>query len=99
MGANPQWRAGDIVFDVLNADTTNDPDLIEIRMRNALSDEFHVEKSAFLISLNLCISVEERNEEWVKWEIAQDENGYFLYKGDGVAAEATLIENYRYSTP
>lgn len=84
LGSNPQRRAEDIVFDILGTDTTNDPELIEIRMLDALSEEFHVEKSAFHIDISLCISNEERNEEYASWELTQDKNGIFLYKGESV---------------
>ncbi|MDE6747445.1 MAG: hypothetical protein K2K21_00025 [Lachnospiraceae bacterium] len=84
LGQNPQRRAENIVFDILNADTTQDPELMEIKMQNALADEFHVEKGAFFIDFSLCISDEQRAEEYASFELVKDKDGFFLYKGEPV---------------
>lgn len=84
LGKNPQRRAENVVFDILNADTTQDPELMEIRMQNALADEFHVEKGAFDINFTLCISNKELEAEYASFELVQDKDGFFLYKGEPV---------------
>ncbi len=84
LGKNPQRRAENVVFDILNADTTQDPELMEIRMQNALADEFHVEKGAFDINFTLCINNEELEAEYASFELVQDKDGFFLYKGEPV---------------
>lgn len=84
LGQNPQRRAENIVFDILNADTTQDPELMEIKMQNALANEFHVEKGAFFIDFSLCISDEQRAEEYASFELTKDKDGFFLYKGEPV---------------
>ena len=90
LGQNPQRRAENIVFDILNTDTTQDPELMEIRMQNALADEFHVEKGAFFIDFSLCISDEVRAAEYASFELVQDKDGFFLYKGEPVR---TFVDN------
>lgn len=90
LGQNPQRRAENIVFDILNADTTQDPELMEIKMQNALANEFHVEKGAFFIDFSLCISDEQRAEEYASFELVQDKDGFFLYKGEPVR---TFVDN------
>lgn len=84
LGKNPQRRAENIVFDILNADTTQDPELMEIKMQNALADEFHVEKGAFYIDFTLCLSNEQLDAEYASFELVKDKDGYFLYKGEPV---------------
>lgn len=84
LGKNPQRRAENIVFDILNADMTQDPELMEIRLQNALADEFHVEKGAFYIDFSLCLSNEELAAEYASFELVKDKNGFFLYKGEPV---------------
>ena len=84
LGKNPQRRAENIVFDILNTDTTQDPELMEIKMQNALANEFHVEKGAFFIDFSLCISDEQRAEEYASFELVKDKDGFFLYKGEPV---------------
>lgn len=94
LGKNPQRRAENIVFDTLKADTSDDPELIENRMIEALANEFHVEKSAFKINLSLCLSDEEREKEYTTWEISRDKNGFFLYKGEPVRTYIDEIGGY-----
>lgn len=84
LGKDPQKRAEDVVFDILRADTTNDPELIEEKIRDALAEEFHVEKSAFRFHVGLVFTEEERKAEWASWGLTEDENGYFLYQGEPV---------------
>lgn len=84
LGKNPQKRAEDVVFDILREDTTNDPELIEGKIRDALAEEFHVEKSAFRFRIGLVFTEEERKAEWEAWGLTEDEHGYFLYLGEPV---------------
>lgn len=94
LGKNAQRRAENIVFDTLKADTSEDPELIESRMAEALANEFHVEKSAFKINLSLCLSDEEREKEYTTWEISKDKNGFFLYKGEPVRTYIDEVGGY-----
>ncbi|MCH5248559.1 MAG: hypothetical protein J1E98_01435 [Lachnospiraceae bacterium] len=84
LGKNAQKRADDIVLDTLRTDTTNDPELIENRIRQALANEFNVETGAFDFSFSLCLDDEERDKEWEEWNLTKDTHGYFLYKGEPV---------------
>lgn len=84
LGKMPGKRAADIVFDILGADTTNDPEIMEALIKNALSEEFHVEKSAFLLDFGLCLSDEDKEKEYETWNITKDNKGYFIYKGEPV---------------
>ncbi|MDE6663022.1 MAG: M56 family metallopeptidase [Lachnospiraceae bacterium] len=98
LGKNPQRRAENIVFDILKADTSEDPELIESRMIEALANEFRVEKSAFRVDLNLCLTNEEREKEYATWEISKDKNGFFLYKGEPVRTYIDEMGGYYQST-
>lgn len=85
LGTNPQKRAEDIVLDILSADTSNDPAIIEEQIKTALSDEFHVEKGVFLIYRSLCISDKEKYDEYARYELIKDDvTGFFTYKGEPV---------------
>ncbi len=84
LGRNPQKRAVDIVFDVLRADTTDDPDIIRPQIQAALSNAFHVEKNAFCVKFSLTLSDEEREQEYITWNLSKDNEGCFLYKGEPV---------------
>lgn len=89
LGKDPQKRAEDIIFDILRADTTNDPELMETQLKEALSNEFNVEKSAFRLYFSLCLSEAERKEEYEAYELTKDKQGFFLYKGEPVR---TLVD-------
>ena len=84
LGDNAYRRADDILLDILRADTTNDPELLENRIKDALSKEFNVEKSAFRLDFGLNLSDEERNKEYEEWKLTRDKQGYFVYKGEPV---------------
>ncbi len=84
LGQDPQKRATDIVFDILRADTTDDPDIIRPQIQTALSNAFHVEKSAFRVEFSLSLSDEEREQEYITWNLSKDQQGCFLYKGEPV---------------
>ena len=94
LGKNSQRRAENIVFDTLRADIGDDPELIESRITEALANEFHVEKSAFQIDLDLCLSKEEREKEFTTWEISRDKDGFFLYKGEPARTYIDEIGGY-----
>ena len=84
LGKDAQKRAEDIVFNVLRADTDSDPIRMDEEMRTALSEEFHVEKNAFRTDFFLCLSDETLEEEYASWDLARDESGFYLYKGEPV---------------
>lgn len=84
LGQNPQKRAADIVFDILRADTTDDPDVLKPQIQAALSNAFHVEKGAFHVKFSLSLSDEEREQEYITWNLSKDQQGCFLYKGEPV---------------
>ncbi|MCH5256396.1 MAG: M56 family metallopeptidase [Lachnospiraceae bacterium] len=84
LSKNAHKRADYIVLDTLRTDTTNDPELIENRIRQALANEFKVETGAFDFSFSLCLDDEERDKEWEEWNLTKDAHGYFLYKGEPV---------------
>lgn len=94
LGKNAQRRAENIVFDTLRADTSEDPELIESRMIETLANEFRVEKSAFKVDFNLCLSDEDREKEYAEWELSKDKNGFFLYKGEPVRTYIDELGGY-----
>ncbi|MBD5526095.1 MAG: M56 family metallopeptidase [Lachnospiraceae bacterium] len=84
LGKDAQRRAEDIVFRVLRTDNDSDPIRMDEEMRTALSDEFHVEKSAFRTDFSLCLNEEELKQEYAQWELVRDESGFYQYKGEPV---------------
>ena len=86
LGKNAQARAEQIIFDILRTDTTNDPDLLEMQITAALSDAFHVEKSAFSPELSLCLDREALFEEYARWGLVriEKENDTMLYNGETI---------------
>lgn len=84
LGNDAQKRAEDIVFDVLRTDTDSDPLRMDGQIRTALSEEFHVEKSAFRTDFFLCLDDEELGKEYAEWELTRDQEGYYRYKGEAV---------------
>lgn len=83
-GENAQKRADTAILNVLSTDTTNDSLLLEQSIQKALAEEFHVEPSAFRISLTLHLDEEEREAELQQWELEKGEDGFYLYKGEPV---------------
>lgn len=79
LGTHPEKRAAAIISDILRTDSTNDSLLLEAQMRDALSKEFRVEKSAFSFQFVL-VDDEELSKEYAAWELTQDKNGFFLYQ-------------------
>ena len=84
LGNDAQKRAEDIVFDVLDNDTGNDPLRMDEQMRTALSEAFHVEKSAFRTDFFLCLDDKELESEYAEWELTRDQNGFYHYKDEAV---------------
>lgn len=84
LGQDAQMRAEDIIFDVLDKNTDNDPSHINEEILAALSDEFHVEKSAFRTDIFLCLSDEEKEKEYAAWDLSMDQDGIRYYKGDPI---------------
>lgn len=84
LGENAKERAEDIIFSVLGTDETNNPEILEARIKAALAEEFGVEKGAFRLRFGLCLSEEEFKEEYAAWDIVRDENGWYLYQGEHV---------------
>lgn len=86
LGENPRERAEKIVFDILGTDTTSDPQILENEIKNALSDEFHVEKSAFVVNISLCLDREELYKEYAAWGLVRtdDNTDFMLYNGETI---------------
>lgn len=84
LGKDAQTRAEDIIFDVLDKNTDNDPSHINEEILAALSDEFHVEKSAFRTDIFLCLSDEEKEQEYAAWDLTMDQDGIRYYKKEPV---------------
>lgn len=84
LGNNAQKRAEDIVFDVLRTDTENDPLRMDEQIRAALSNAFHVEKSAFRTDFFLCLDDETLEKEYAEWNLTRDPEGFYHYKGEAV---------------
>ncbi|MEZ3479976.1 MAG: M56 family metallopeptidase [Lachnospiraceae bacterium] len=86
LGKNAQARAEQILFEILRTDTTSDPDLLKMRITTALSDAFHVEKSAFSPELSLCLNREALFEEYTRWGLVRigENNDTMLYHGETI---------------
>ncbi len=87
LGQDAQNRAENVIFDIMRADTTNDPDILEKQIIAALADEFHVEKNAFTLDISLCLSSEELYAEYEKWGLVRkDEQNdmTLLYNGETI---------------
>lgn len=87
LGKNAQDRAERLVFDIMRTDAANDPDILEEQIITALSDEFHVEKSAFVLDISLCLDDEELYAEYEKWGLVLKDKGNslsLLYNGEAI---------------
>jgi len=87
LGKDAEERAEQLIFDIMNADTTNDPDILEEQIITTLSNEFHVEKNAFALDFSLCLNDEDLYAEYAKWGLVRkDENNdiELLYKGETI---------------
>lgn len=88
LGQNPKERAENIIFTILRENDTNNPDILDAEMKAALAEEFGVEKGAFDLTFSLCLSREERDEEYAAWDIIRDKDGFYLYQGEIVRTYA-----------
>lgn len=96
LGERAQERAEGVIFSVLIMDKTNDPEIIEDRIRAGLAEEFGVEKGAFHIMLKLCLSKEELVEEYAAWGITQTKDGFWTYQQEPVRIyEDKLLGSYQ----
>ncbi len=84
LGEDAGQRADNAILDVLDADTTNDPDIIADQVKAALASEFHVERGAFLLAVDLCLMDEEVLQEYTAQGITKGQDGFYLYKGEAV---------------
>lgn len=84
LGKNPQKRAEDVIFDVLETDTSDDFTILEDAVKTALAKEFGVEKEAFETHLFLCLNPEEKETEYAQWEITKEKNGFHCYQGEKI---------------
>lgn len=84
LGENANQRADNVIFDVLEADNSNDPDVIANQVKAALAKEFKVEKGAFRVIVDLCLDEETVAQEYANQGIIKGTDGYYLYKGEAV---------------
>ena len=84
LGQRPQKRAEDAVFSVLDADASQDPDIIREEVQAALAREFGVERSAFDVSVSLCLDAETVDAQYAEWGIERLDNGFLRYQGEQV---------------
>lgn len=86
LGNDAQSRAEQIIFDVMHADQTNDPDVLTAQITTALSEAFHIEKTAFSLELSLCLNREELFEEYARWGLVriEKENDTMLYNKETI---------------
>lgn len=96
LGKNAGDRASEAIFSVLRADTTEDPDILEQEIKKALGEEFGVEKGAFNVELNLCLSREEVEAEYEPWGLTRGEDGFWLYEGQRIRIfEDKMLGSYQ----
>ena len=88
LGKDAEDRAEKVVFAILIMDSTDDPKIIEDRIRTGLAEEFGVEKGAFNVAVQLCLSRETLLEEYAAWGITPAEDGSWMYQGEQVRAYA-----------
>lgn len=84
LGEDAGRRADNAILDVLDTDTTNDPEIITGLVKEVLANEFHVEKGAFLLTVDLCLMEEEILQEYAKQGITKAQDGFYLYEGKAV---------------
>lgn len=99
LGKNAGDRASKAIFSVLRADTTEDPDILEQEIKAALGEEFGVEKGAFIVELNLCMSREEVEAEYESWGLTPGTDGFWLYEGQQIRTyEDKMLGSYQSRT-
>ena len=84
LGGDAEDRAEKVIFAVLIMDSTNDPKVIEDRIRAGLAEEFGVEKGAFDVAVQLCLSREALIEEYAAWGITPAKDGFWIYQEEQV---------------
>lgn len=84
LGEDAVLRADNTIIDVLEADTSNDPDIIAAQVKAALAKEFRVEKGAFHLVVDLCLMEDELLQEYANQGITKGEDGFYLYKDETV---------------
>lgn len=96
LGERAQERAERLIFAVLKMDNTNDPQVIEDRIRVLLAEEFGVERGAFHIMLQLCLSREELEEEYAAWGITPKKDGFWMYQEEQIRIyEDKMLGSYQ----
>lgn len=87
LGRDAEVRASERIFDIMRTDAANDPDILKAQILASLSDEFHVEKSAFSLHISLCLDDEILYEEYARWGLvssSEDNLMSLLYNGETV---------------
>ena len=96
LGERAQERAEGVIFAVLKMDNTNDPQVIEDRIRATLAEEFDVERGAFHIMLQLCLNREELEEEYAAWGITPAKDGSWMYQKEQIRIyEDKMLGSYQ----
>lgn len=93
LGKNASERADNVIFNVMADDTTNDPDILESRIKTALAGEFHVEPDAFRLDTMLCLDREQLFAEYEKWGLVRKDkdNDTMLYNGETIRTYSDKI--------
>lgn len=102
LGKNAEDRASEHIFDIMRADATNDPDILEAQILTALSDEFHVEKGAFSLYMSLCLDDETLYTEYARWGLVRsdDQNDMtLLYNGETIRTYSDKMTGRYMSQP
>lgn len=77
-------RAKDIIYRVLESNKSNDSQLIQDEIHQALATEFNVEKRAFDVKVLLCLSDKEQLKEYENQGITFSNEGVNLYKNETI---------------
>lgn len=98
LGEEPQERAEEVVFSVLEADETGDPKVIEDRLLTALSREFGVERGAFRVETSFVFNDESLKEEYEAYGLSvKGENPMWTYQGEKLRTFKDEMVGYYYS--
>lgn len=96
LGENAQDRAEGLIFSILVMDATNDPRVIEDRIRVLLAEEFGVEKGAFHVAVQLCLGREELEEEYARWGLTRGKDGFWMYQEEQIRIyEDKMLGSYQ----
>lgn len=88
LGENAGKRADNTILEVLQTDSSNDPDVIAAQVKAALSKEFKVEKGAFQLVVNLCLMEDEITQEYAKIGLKKGSDGSYSYRGKTIRTYA-----------